>query len=304
MNNSNNLSLGFAWWNTSLSPLLVSQANEKKKEIASGIVNFLINSIDIDCLALGEVTVSDLDYIKYHCLPDYEIFNGTLKSGRLRFDTGLIFNSQRLEKVDSKCIISAYGTQKLKIANRIDFKICETGEYLHIFVLHWPSRARLTENSPKRNEYGSKLRSTLDELKSTYSYSPQIIVIGDFNDEPFNNSLVNVFASRDRTLVSNTRNTYLYNPFWRHLGEEAPFIQGTRPNNVCGTYYNRRGEETKWRTFDQILVSSSFITEGKWFINEELTTIFENQYLYDLITKKSKYFDHFPIVTVVQRSKN
>jgi hypothetical protein len=307
MNSELKLMLGIAWWNTSLSPLGRCRADEEDKKIASKITSLMANDLRIDCLTFGEVTTNDLHYIADSCyLKDYQIFDGTLKEGRLLFDTGLIYNKRRLEILNASNITSSHGKQTLKIAQRIDFSILETHELLHIYVLHWPSRLWCTENSAKRDALGFRLHDAIEELKKYYpsSHHPQIILLGDFNDEPFNDSLAgHLLATRDRTLAKQS-DLFFYNPFWRHLGETAPHSQGLPSDSICGTFFHRTGAETKWRTFDQIIVSSSFLSDDRWYIEEKYTKILHYPPFDDLLRSGSKIFDHRPVLTFIGRKLN
>jgi len=307
MNSESKSTLGIAWWNTSLAPLGKYRADEKDKKIASQIISFMANDLRIDCLAVGEVTTDYLHYIAdSSSLKDYQIFDGTLKEGRLLFDTGLIYNKHRLEILDSSNITSSYGKQTLKIAQRIDFSISETHELLHIYVIHWPSRLWCAENSAKRAILGVRLRDSIEDLKKRYSSShpPQIILLGDFNDEPFNDSLAGyLLATRDRTLAKQS-DRFLYNPFWRHLGETLPHSHGFHSDSICGTCFHRTGEETKWRTFDQIIFSSSFLSDDRWHIEEKYTKILHYPPFDDLLRSESRIFDHRPVLSFIQRRVN
>jgi hypothetical protein len=307
MNSEFKTMLGISWWNTSLSPVGKCRASAKDKKIATEIIRLIIHDLGIDCFAFGEVTTEDLHYIaESDSLRNYQIFDGTLKEGRLLFDTGLIYNKLRLRILDACHIISSYGRQTLKIAQRIDFIISETHELLHIYILHWPSRLWCTENSAKRDTLGIRLRDAIDDLKSNYpsSYPPQIIILGDFNDEPFNDSLAgHLLATRDRTVVKQN-DLYFYNPFWRHLGESLPHSHGLHSDSICGTCYHRTGEETRWRTFDQIIVSSSFLRDDRWYIEEKYTKILHHPLFNDLLLTKSRIFDHHPVLSYIRRSLN
>ena len=146
----------------------------------------------------------------------------------------------------------------------------------------------------------------INDLKNEYSssYPPQIIILGDFNDEPFDKSLAgHLLATRDRTLVKQN-DLYFYNPFWRHLGETLPHSYGLHSGSICGTCFHRTGEETKWRTFDQIIVSSSFLRDDRWYIEEEYTQILHYPPFDDLLLNKSTIFDHRPVLSYIQRSFN
>lgn len=85
--------LVLGWWNTSLSPVGSSRANDEQKLTAQRIVKILMDGIGVDCLALGEVTHADLTYLRDGCgIPSLSVYDGTLREGRLQFDTGAIYN--------------------------------------------------------------------------------------------------------------------------------------------------------------------------------------------------------------------
>jgi hypothetical protein len=133
------LIIGIGWWNTSLSPRGKRHATDEDKQFASEVTNLLIDTLGIDCLSFGEVTSDDLNYLFEKCHnANYAIFDGTQKEGRLQFDTGLIYNKQRLQITDSVNITYNDRDRSLRVAQRIDFKTSETLEPLHLYVLHWP----------------------------------------------------------------------------------------------------------------------------------------------------------------------
>lgn len=298
------LILGIAWWNTSLSPIRARhRAEEEDKQIAAGIVNSLVDSLQIDCLALGEVTSDELTYLLNSCCTqDYGIFDGTLKKESHLFDTGLIYNKNRLEIIDSGDLTDGYGNRELKLAQRIDFRVRETYEELHVYICHWPSRLWCHENSAMRNTFGIRLHDSIGNFKQASEQAAQIIIMGDFNDEPFDESLAQyLLATRDRTKVM-LDDKYFYNPFWRHLGEVFPFSANGDGSNGCGTCFHKSGgEETRWRTFDQIIVSSSLLDHDRWFIDEENTDSLKNPILDELLESKSRIFDHRPVLSYLRR---
>ena len=133
--------LVFAWWNTSLSPVGKDRSDDNHKEIAGEIVKSLINELNVDCLALGEVTDENLQFLHKHIGNEaFSSYEGTLKQGRLQFDTGVIYNSDRLTVIDHKSVTSTHAGKNLKVANRIDFNNTSDNSLFHIFVSHWPSR--------------------------------------------------------------------------------------------------------------------------------------------------------------------
>ncbi len=293
--------LVLGWWNTSLSPLGKPRENARSEQIAQSVVNSLVDEDGVDFLALGEVSSSDLEMFSRSCGDGlFKIFDGTSREGRLRYDMGIIYNPSKFQVLGSRKVMRVFGKTKLKIAHRIDFAMVDTDDPLHIFITHWSSRLFVGQYETKRDALGMMLRSAVDEIFEL-NLHPQIILIGDFNDEPFDRSLSGyLFASRDRKLVSENV-SYFYNPFWRLLGESLPYRGIEEKESFAGTYFHGSGNETRWRTLDQIIVSSSFLSDKRWHLNEELVSIWRRPPLNELIHKSNEVFDHFPVISVIQK---
>ncbi len=84
------------------------------------------------------------------------------------------------------------------------------GDTITFFVNHWPSRRGGTkESEPRRNHVAMVLRQLIDSLQwcrqDTISSKKErcrqvnILVMGDFNDEPFSRSLLEVLKARSDT---------------------------------------------------------------------------------------------------------
>jgi endonuclease/exonuclease/phosphatase family metal-dependent hydrolase len=124
-----------------------------------------------------------------------------------------------------------------------------------------------------------------------------VLVMGDFNDEPFDSALEILNATRDMT-IARERPGMLFNPFWRHLGHED------RDDVVCGTCFHRNGETTRWRTFDQILLSGEFL--GEHGLIYDRTRIYRDpKEPTDSTPPRGKGSDHLPVVLdlVIKQSR-
>lgn len=67
---------------------------------------------------------------------------------------------------------------------------------LYVFVNHWTSRyGGYAATIPKRNFYASVLKEKTDSLYSRFS-NPYILIMGDFNDYPDNESMHNILKAR------------------------------------------------------------------------------------------------------------
>ena len=162
------------------------------------------------------------------------------------------------------------------------------GEKIHVIVNHWSSRREgEKETEPKRMASSSKVSEIIQSLKAD-DPDAKIVVIGDFNDEPFSNSI--------RTLVDANQ---LYNP----MATLRSFSRGS-------TNHDR-----KWNLFDQILISINFFKSSKNQFEFFKANIFDEEFL-KLFRGKFKgspfrtyvgkkyvggYSDHFPVYAIFKR---
>lgn len=290
----------FAWWNTSLSPRGRNRTSASDLAIATDIVKYLLTELHVDCLALGEVSKQNLQHLHGELSRNYKVYDGTLREGRVQFDTGAIFNSQRLTLVDHMTTTEMHGTRLLRLANRIDFLLPDDPRPFHVFLLHWPSHI-IPDSGPLRTFLGARLRTTVEAVMDKYNGDARLIIMGDFNEEPFHESLEGqLLATRDRTLAKKNP-SYLYNPFWRHLGESEPYTHILTRYSFAGTCFIATGHSTKWKTVDQILVSSAFLGRSSWHLNEDYTQVLP---ITPLATQRGLgggIFDHFPVCATIEK---
>ncbi|AXK37970.1 endonuclease/exonuclease/phosphatase family protein [Crenobacter cavernae] len=166
---------------------------------------------------------------------------------------------------------------------------------------HWPSRtAGQYESEPYRMTAGETLAYWIKRIHEKQGDDVGIVVVGDFNDEPFNRSITEyALALNDVKRVSSTRNQndYLLNLMWPLLGTG----QGTH-------YYEG------WNTLDQIMVSRGIATgKSGWKLAGEARIEAR-----DIMAKgekgephrfgikpnqrdKSGFSDHFPVSVLLQK---
>ena len=293
--------LTFAWWNTGLSPVGRDRASQDDRQTASQIVAKLLDDFQTDFLGLAEVTEDDISFLaSAHPRERYALYDGTLREGKAQFDTGAIYDTSKLRHLSDITSTIRHGNRQLKLLNRIDFLTPGDEQPFHVFLSHWPS-PMAPESESARITHGAQLRSSVDQLIRFYRGDGRVVIMGDFNEEPFQESLAGqLLATRDRRLASQEQ-SYFYNPFWRHLGESSPYLyDGTQPS-FAGTCYIRAGHLTKWKTVDQIMVSSIFLGRGKWHLNETLTRVLHLTPKGLNPKKTTGIFDHFPVITVLER---
>ena len=128
---------------------------------------------------------------------------------------------------------------------------------LTVLVNHWPSRYGGREvSAPRREMAATVVRALIDGHMRTAAQDgreAEVLVMGDFNDDPFDASVHDVLgAVRERRTVAHPYNLLtqndkqtsprLYNPTW------SLFAEGDH-----GTYYY--WNDWTWNVFDQIIVS-------------------------------------------------
>ena len=134
---------------------------------------------------------------------------------------------------------TARKTREILYVKGIAFK----SDTLHVFVNHWPSRARgQVESIPYREQTARILRHKVDSL-SRLNAKNKIIIIGDFNDEPDDLSVSNDLGALN---ISNTvKESALYNL-------SAGWLKNVQ--NIGTIKF-----KGKWQIFDQIIVSGTLI---------------------------------------------
>jgi len=116
---------------------------------------------------------------------------------------------------------------------------------VHLFVTHFPSRiGGVAQTEPNRITVAQKIKYLTDSLQQVHS-NPNILILGDFNDNPGNASIRSVLSACHPRMKAECN---LINPFWE-LYETGHWT------------YNFRGNLDM---LDQIIVSSNlyFANEG------------------------------------------
>lgn len=155
-------------------------------------------------------------------------------------------------------------------------------EKVHCLVNHWPSRREgEKESNHKRLKAAQKVIEIIHSIKSD-DPNAKILVMGDFNDNPSNDSIK--FLSQQGAL---------YNPMETMLS----YNRGTLNHNF------------KWNLFDQILFSTNFFKTQHNVLKFDEADIFDQKFLTQykgkfkgqpfrtFVGKKYKggYSDHFPV---------
>lgn len=212
-------------------------------------------------------------------------------------DNGLIYNSHKFKLLSfSGDTIHIENDRPTRLILNVSL-LFNNKDTLHVFVNHWPSRIGGTSaTESKRMEAASTLKKQINKISSNKS---KIIIIGDFNDEPTNISILKTlgaepFICDDKSQID----TINFNKF------ELLNLAYESEKNGLGTYRYKKD----WNMLDQMIVSTNLIDGDIRYICESFK-IFKPDYLIE----KTGYFagtalptyggnkylggysDHFPI---------
>lgn len=286
----------FAWWNTSLAPSGKSRGSEELRACAVYIISYLVFTLKVDFLALAEVSDEDFEYLQsIAAFEGMRFFSGVSSVGRSKFDICYIYNPSNILLYGNENITSVKGGATLKIGQRLLLVDVDTQTVFNVFCSHWPSRLWCEEHHANRHLLGVRLRDEVDKIINESTSPPHVILLGDYNDEPFAASISEqLMATRDMDLVRNKEHL-LYNPYWGKLS------QSVVEKRNCGSYFYKSGDITRWHTFDQIIYSHAFIRQDQWRLSEEGEHICNVPRILDWIFDPKSEIDHVPVYGIIER---
>lgn len=266
----------------------------------SRIIRSMNNDKSPDILGVCEVEHQHLlDSLVSKFLHDKNYKTAYLESPDGRgIDNGLIYNSDLFSllfvKGDTVILDDKYPTRLVLYAGLLT----KANDTLHVYVNHWPSRrGGAAESEPNRIRAAETVRASVDKNFEMNSES-KIIIIGDFNDEPNNVSILNSLKA-----------TPFYCDTTRYIENLSELYNLAYPSfaDGLGTYKYR----DDWNMLDQVIVSGALINSEDIYY---LCNSFEVYKPEVMVTKSGKYegtpfptfggrtylggySDHFPVVT-------
>lgn len=206
-------------------------------------------------------------------------------------DNALLYRNDFLTIIIQKSFPVRFGDEQAKaMRDMLYVKGVSGKDTLHFFVIHWKSRSDgVSETEPKRLNDAICLKNKTDSLLKD-NENAKIIIMGDFNDNPTDKSIIDVL---DAFSAPPATPTYLYNPFY------------TLYKKGIGSYIYK-GE---WFLYDQIIISGGLndATSDLKF-NTSDTNIFNPDWLYYTDNTENKkpsmfYSDHFPVYIVIEKKE-
>ncbi|MFC4721507.1 endonuclease/exonuclease/phosphatase family protein [Geojedonia litorea] len=161
-------------------------------------------------------------------------------------------------------------------------------DLIHVIVNHWSSRRDGDEATAyKRIAASNRVLEIINQLERLYD-NPKIVVMGDFNDNPTDRSIVHLLA-----------NAQLFHPLISKWTPE----RGTQNHDF------------KWNLFDQIMCSNNLLNgsdqgyrfKGAEIFDEKFLTQYHGKYkgqpYRTYVGKKYKggFSDHFPVYMLLEK---
>lgn len=222
---------------------------ERKLINLAKVINFLNDGYGPDVIAFEEVeNLGVLKKLAYK-LKDRDFIAAHRESPDERgIDVGLLYDRKVFDVVS---ITPIKVTLPTKYATRdiLHVKLIHksTKQNFHFFVNHWPSRRGGEKKSePNREAAATVLRKSIDSLYSKDANSI-IIALGDFNDEPTNDSFTKILKAKDFECDSKKANTLLNLAYKKTEAGEGSYLFGGQ-----------------WDMIDQIVISSSLLDNNGW----------------------------------------
>jgi len=287
--------LTLTWWNSGLSPKRdPNRSSLTDMAVAIKVVLTLVQDFHADVIVLGEVSKSNVECIVSAINSALlEPFESVGDSDEFMF--GVLFKRSAILVEFRAAIRIRQLNSEYRLAHEYRLFAIGCTDAIGLLVSHWPSRLN-SGSAATRELLGTRLRDKVESILSEETMQ-HVIMLGDYNDEPFDKSLdQNLLATRDHFQVRR-RGCLYYNPFWSNLGSNL--AEGDVPPR--GTYFHYDGRDTKWRVFDQIIFSSSFLQPTSWRLVEDAVIVGATDDLSALIRRHDAIFDHFPVLATVRR---
>jgi hypothetical protein len=213
------------------------------------------------CEIENRKVLNDLIYSDALVKTSYHIVHFESKDKR-GIDVALLYNSEKVRYISSRPVhVTEHGLQTRDI---LYCKVLLLQDTLHFFVNHWPSRsAGQLETERDRYAAARSLKTTSDSILAQSKYA-RIIIMGDFNDEPADESISHILGS---------------------LNTQGPILSANIYNlariPASGKIKGTLKYQGIWNIFDQIMVSGTLLLnkQGSIGIRKEGFRILENDFL-------------------------
>lgn len=195
---------------------------------------------------------------------DYKIIHRESPDSR-GIDVALLYRARYFQLIDSHFFPIRFPFDTVMRTREILYAYGILGgkDTLHVFVNHWPSRSSgEIESRPLRLFVAEVVRFRVDSILRK-SPSAQIIITGDFNDEPM-----------DLSVVSGLKALLSYEK--PDAGKLYDLTQGLKKTSPGGTYKYKGS----WNLLDHMVVSGAVLDTSRMFYSRPADLqVFQAKYL-------------------------
>lgn len=192
-------------------------------------------------------------------------------------DVGLIYHPKLFKPISFKAIrvdITKDSSSTTRDILYVTGKIFKK-DTVHIFINHWPSRSGgQAKSEPRRIIAAETLRLHIDSIVKLNA-NANIVILGDFNDEPGDKSIYESLGAKEDTIPKN--GNHLFNGMYSYFKQEI----GTEKF------------QEHWHCLDQIIMSYSLLNKKNSVVMSS-PTIFKASWL---IEPDEKYLGEKPFRT-------
>lgn len=284
---------------------------EKKLYNLSRVIHSMNEGRGPDILGVVEVEHQALLDSMTKFFPGMNYTSAYLESPDNRgIGNGLIFRSDLFNVIsvtgDTVHLPDGYPTRLIFGVTLLD----KTNDTLHIFVNHWPSRRGGEQESEiNRIKAAEVLKKNVDRILAVNPGS-FIIIMGDFNDEPTNNSILNTLKAEP--ILCDT----VKGGFSEDTSKGLFNLAYELYNEGLGTYKYKND----WNMLDQMIISDELLIGDKLHYLCGSFTIYKPEFIVEQTGKYAgspfptyggnKYLggfsDHFPVTAkfIVNRQED
>jgi hypothetical protein len=325
--------LRIAWWNCfdfyHYDPSKISSAKgnqssrwpstrieyeEKLTRIGNALLEMVALAGGLDILCLCEITSLAAHDLGKRILPNHTIASLDVLGKDLHIAMFFPKNDGFFEFEELMPLVVPNLSKDSRSMGVLDIKY--ESKTIRVVSCHWT--ARMNKGSETlRERAGDHLGMHCYEFIQGDPGNHHIIIMGDFNDEPFDSSLERLNTHRHRTRSVSpmhwadhfVKRLHLYNTSWRLMGEKHGHLTATNSSQLqdaAGTYYSEG--EKKWLHLDHLIVSGNLLKGTPPYVDEnQIQIVSSKSFLANglpLKFRKDKlgYFglsDHLPITAII-----
>ncbi len=260
------------------------------KQMNDGNGPDLLGVCEVESVQVLEMLLEELEPLGRN----YRISHYDMPDGR-GIDVAFIYDNDKFtaEEQFTHTVVKRSATRDLY---QVNFST-KRGRTLVLVGNHWPSRSGgQYASEPYRINAAETLSYWLERIEEVHGNNAAVLVMGDFNDEPFDRSMTQyALSQRQRRKVLYARTPALYNLMWSLMGQSL------------GTHYY----DNNVGMLDQFLISKGMLrSKAKFKVVSKSVEIFRPE---EMVSKgrypapirfgrpssemnKEGFSDHFPIL--------